>query len=128
MDKFEAAIVTETAEGFDRGKAEIALQDYLIAKIGGGASMFESREPGVIAMERLGWQDEDRIDWEELAFTLENEIGTPVACIDDADWSFDDRPDEEATYIAFAIPSLNPEYADEAARSTRFFRQKPTTP
>jgi len=113
MDSYEKAVATEMAEGFDRSKAEDALQEFLCARLHGGAAMFESNTVGVIAMERLDWRDEQKIDWDELSAALEKATGVSVACIDDTDWSFDDRCDEEATYFAFAIPSLDRGYADD---------------
>jgi len=114
MTKYDDAIKLELAEGFDRGAAEDALQEYLCARLHGGAPMFESRVAGVIAMERLGWDDEQKIDWDDLSAALEKATGVAVACIDDCDWSFDDQCDEEATYFAFAIPSLDAGYAAES--------------
>lgn len=116
MDRYAAAVAAELAEGFDRNVAEAALQDFMTAKLGGGVVMFESAATGVIAMERLGWIDKQKIDWDELTAVLQKATGVEVAQIDDCDWSFDDRCDEEATYFAFAIPSLEAGYAGAGAR------------
>lgn len=111
--KHDEMIAQELAEGFDRDKAEDALQKYMEAKLGGGIATYESRVAGVIAMERLNLFVDDQIDWDAFAEVLKAEVGVPVACIANCDWTFDDQCDEEATYIAFDILSLDDSYRDE---------------
>jgi hypothetical protein len=93
----------EAADAFDRSLAEDAVSEAL-----GGVEIFDSRVPGVVAFERVDVQD-----WNAFATDLAAKVGHPVACIASADWSFDDRHDEEAVYVAFAIPSLPADYADD---------------
>lgn len=111
MDKYAETVAIELAEGFDRSVAEGALQDFMTAKLGGGVVIFESAAAGVIAMERLGWDDEKKVDWDEVSEALEKATGISVVEVDSCDWSFDDQCDEEATYLAFGIPSLEKGYA-----------------
>lgn len=109
---YEKMIQTELAEGFDRALAENIIQDFMTEKLKGGVETFESSATGVIAIERLSYIDTDKFDWDDLTERLEEKLGIGVAAIEDCDWSFDDRCDEEATYIAFRIPSLAKGYAD----------------
>jgi hypothetical protein len=114
MRKTEEEIIRiELSEGFDRALAESIVQDFMIEKLKGGVATFESSTTGVIALERLSYIDTDKFEWDDLAELLEEKLGIPVAAIEDCDWSFDDRCDEEATYIAFRIPSLEKGYAEE---------------
>lgn len=93
----------EAAEAFDRDVAEDAVNEALE-----GVEIFPSRVPGVVAFERV-----EDCDWDELAARLAEAVGHPVACIATADWNFDDRHDEEAVFVAFAIPSLPADYAED---------------
>lgn len=112
--KYETAIATEKAEGFDRTVAEDAIDAYMTSKLGGSFAFFESANPGVLAMERPDYNDSERIDWDELAARLKEATGVKVACVAQCEWSFDDRCDEEAVFIAFDIPSLPEDYADDS--------------
>lgn len=105
----------EAAEAFDRSLAEDAVSGAL-----GGVEIFDSRVPGVVAFERVEVRD-----WNAFASDLAAKVGHPVACIASADWSFDDRHDEEAVFVAFAIPSLPADYAD-AARNLATPRSGPS--
>lgn len=109
----DSVIGREISEGLDRTKAEDALIDFMTDKIGGAVEIFESNTVGVIAFERLSYIDEDKIDYDELSDALRDATGVPVACIANCDWTFDDRSDEEATLIAFRIPSLDEGYKDD---------------
>lgn len=113
MRKYEEARKIEISEGFDASLAEAALQAYMEKRLGGfGIETFESAAPGVIAFERLGWSDENKIDFDELEQELEKATGLEVVAIVDCEWSFDDKPDEKATYVSFNIPSLEESYKD----------------
>jgi hypothetical protein len=100
---YDQCRTVEAAEAFDRDMAEDAVNEAL-----GGVAIFPSRVPGVVAFERI----EDR-DWDELATRLAEAVGHPVACIATADWNFDESNDEEAVFVAFAIPSLPGDYAED---------------
>lgn len=103
----------ETAEGFDRSVVEDIVQAYFERTIGGPLAMFESSNPGVIAFERPTGTDASKTDWDELAADIVRGTGIGVDLIANADWTFDDRPDEEAVYIACRIPSLPFDYSFE---------------
>lgn len=103
----------ETAEGFDRSTVEDIIQAYLERTIGGPLEMFESSNPGVIAFERPTGIDASKMDWDELAADIVRGTGIGVDLIANADWTFDDRPDEEAVYISCRIPSLPFDYSFE---------------
>lgn len=96
--------------GFNRSIAEDAVQEYIEVKLGWPLEMFESKTPGVIAIERPSYIDEDKIDFEELAEFVSAKVGIDVVAIEHCDWTFDDGCDEEAIYIAFDIPELEPDY------------------
>lgn len=100
---YDQCKAAEAAEGFDRDLAEDAVGEALE-----GVEIFPSRVPGVVAFERV-----EARDWNELAACLSEAVGHPVACIATADWNFDDSNDEEAVFVAFAIPSLPADYADD---------------
>ncbi len=102
--------MTQTVE-FDRDAAEDAVERYLAGKIG-GISIFESRAEGVVAFERIGSYDSERIDFDDMARQLSAALGITVVNIARCDWSFDDEPDQEAHYVAFGVPGLDPDYAE----------------
>ena len=110
---YDEMIAQEKAEGFDRSVAEDVIDRYFETKIGGVMPIFESNEPGVIAFERLSWVDGDKVSFDHLASLLKEATGTEVVCVASCDWSFDDRADEEATFFAFDIPSLDTEYRND---------------
>jgi hypothetical protein len=95
---------------FDPDVAEDAAQAFFREAIGGAVQMFESRQPGIIAFERLGLSDAPNIDWRKLAERLTAAIGHRVVCVADCDWQFDDRCDEAATFVSFDVPGLDPDY------------------
>lgn len=105
-DEFEAL---EKSEGFHRFAAECAAEEY----VGGGLSIFESRTPGVIAVERLSSRTSRAVDYDDLARVVSDMAGAEVICIADCEWSFDDSCDEEATLIAFDIPSVPEDYRSD---------------
>lgn len=93
----------EAGENFDRTVAEDAVREAL-----GGVEIFESTVPGVVAFERV-----EAPDWDAFAADLASKVGHTVACIASTDWSFEDRNDEEGFFVAFAIPSVAADYADD---------------
>lgn len=105
-------IEIEKEQGFDRAKAEAAIDEYIISKLTLPLETFESRTPGVIAFERPSYIDEDKIDFDELAEFVSARVGIEVVSIGHCDWTFDDDCDEEAIAVAFDIPALEPEYRD----------------
>ena len=86
---------------FDRDEAEEALQEILSKKLGGAVEIYESTTPCVVAFARLDAYDIRKVDFQEVAAMLARKLGIGVVCIASADWTFDDKCDEEATYIAF---------------------------
>lgn len=108
----------------DRANAELAIEEYIVSKLGMPLEIFLSKTPGVIAMERPSYIDEDKIDFEELAAFVSAKVGVDVVAIDHCDWSFDDDCDQEAIYIAFDVPELEPEYREE--NSNLIKRDQPT--
>ncbi|WP_315921196.1 hypothetical protein [Mesorhizobium sp. SP-1A] len=102
----------EKEQGFDRAKAEAAIDEYIISKLTLPLETFESNTPGVIAFERPSYIDEDKIDFDELAEFVSARVGIEVVSIGHCDWTFDDDCDEEAVAVAFDIPALEPEYRD----------------
>lgn len=110
MNKYQEAVAVERAEGFDRAEAESVIEDWLLEKGAGSREFFASRQPGVIAFERLGYEDRQGADLQGLAADLLDKTGVHVACIANCDWSFDEDSDLEATYVAFRIPSLDEGY------------------
>lgn len=104
---------TEKPVTFDRERIELAVESYVASKLeNGGVSVFESRTPGVVAMERLDHYDAPKVDWDEFAAAIEAETGLKVVCVAHCEWQFDDQCDEEATLIAFDVPELDAEYRD----------------
>ncbi len=99
---------------FDPTIAEDALQAYMNRIFGGGLETFESSAVGVVAFERLSGNDDDKVDWDALATEMSRAAGFPVACIANADWSLDGRCDEEATFVAFQVPGVDPDYLESS--------------
>lgn len=128
---------------FDSAAAEDAVGKFLSDKLypGQGFGMpfevFDSKTPGVIAIERISFMDQRRFNWDELAASVARETGVGVVCIAHCDWQVE-RPaendedtdhrddsdndaaiddthtvDEEAILIAFDIPELDNEYRDD---------------
>lgn len=102
--------MTQTAE-FDRDAAEDAVQAYLNKK-DLFVSIFESSADGVVAFERLDSYDSEKVDFDDMARHLSEAMGVTVVNIARCDWSFSDRCDDEAHYVAFGVPGLDPDYAE----------------
>jgi hypothetical protein len=109
---------------FDRSTAEDAVQKYIELKLGMPLEIFLSNTPGVVAMERPSYIDEDKIDLEELAEFVSTKVGIEVVAIDHCDWTFDDDCDQEALCIAFDVPDLEPEYRSKTSNLIK--RDQPT--
>lgn len=73
---------------------------------------------GVVPFIRLDGSECRRIDdWQEVAAELARETGVGVSCIANCDWCLMQGPDEEATFIAFAVPGLADNYRDDQYRN-----------
>ncbi len=96
----------ELVNGMDQSNLEDAVLAAIEKRIGAPVAVFESANYGVVAIERLTGRDADRVDWDEVAAELARTTGVGVTCVANCDWTFDDRPDEEATYVAFACPGV----------------------
>ncbi|AOG03427.1 hypothetical protein [Bosea sp. RAC05] len=101
---------------FDPTLAEDALQQVMEKMFGGGIEIFESTTPGVIAFERIWLRDApgSTPTWQEVASAIAIKTGYDVLAIAHCDWTFDDRPDEEAILMAFDIPELPEDYRSES--------------
>lgn len=105
------------AGGMTQGELEQAVCAAIEKRLGSPVEIFDSVHHGVVAFERLGDWEADRIDWQEVAAELARETGIGVTCVVDCDWSFDDRCDEEATFVSFALPSVPEDYRDDEFRN-----------
>lgn len=112
MNKYKAAVEIAKSEGLDILKAENTLTDFFQARVG-SVIIFDSAVPGVMAFERIDAIVGSNKMADDLADHLTAETGIPVICIANCDWSFDDACDEEATLVAFDIPSLPEDYRDD---------------
>lgn len=106
---------------FDPSIAEDAIDDYFISRGSNGYATFDSSTPGVVAFERIS----ENLAWDELAAHVVRKTGYTLTCIADADWSFNDQPDEEATWFAFETEGLTDDYRDDPYRNKL---QRPFTP
>ncbi len=94
---------------FDRDMVEVHVMEAIAeATDGRGIDVLSSSAEGVVAFERM--DASQAVDWDALADALRERTGLDVACIADCDWSFDDREDEKATFIAFDVPGLDDDY------------------
>lgn len=106
----------EERDGFDRTLVEDAVNKYLTEKIGGPYNFLESTAPGVLAIERIDGYDADKIDWNELACFVARSTGYTMLAAANCDWQTSDGPDEEATWMSFDIPGVDPDYKSEPYR------------
>jgi hypothetical protein len=106
----------QTVNGMDQSNFEDAVCDAIEKRIGSRPTAFASATYGVVAIERLTGRDA-KVDWDEVAAELARTTGVGVTCVANCDWTFDDQPDEEATYIAFACPNVPADYAHSEYRS-----------
>jgi hypothetical protein len=110
MNKYERTASVEASEGFVREDVEAAVAAALAdSPLGGGQEVFESANPGVVALERLCGPEGYR-HLQALAEDITSRTGLSVLCIANCDWSFDDECDDEATFISFDVPSLPDSY------------------
>lgn len=98
---------------FDRNAVEAKVREVIRDLTGDWVAVFESRTPGVVAIERIDGYGTIPIEWQNVASLLANETGLAVVCIADCHWGFDDRCDEKATFIAFDVPDLSDEYRND---------------
>jgi hypothetical protein len=101
----------------EQSNFEDAVLAAIEKRIGGAVEMFDSDNLGVVAFERLSGSDAGKIDWQELAAALARDTGVGVTCVVHTHWAFDDRCDEEATFIAFDLPSVPADYRDDKYRN-----------
>jgi len=102
----------ELEQGFNRQKAEAAIERFIESKLGMPLDFYTSHSPGVIAFERPSWIDEDKVDFDELSSFLAKEMGIEVVSAENSYWSTDDDWDNEAVVVAFDIPALDDDYRD----------------
>ena len=111
MTTWNRDLVEETArEAIDAGLVSGPLKS-------GSAKPFECRVPGVIAFERMETTGRDDLDWPACAQAVADATGLVVLAVAHCDWSFDDRCDEEATFIAFDVPGVPEDYAAPHGRN-----------
>ena len=110
---YEECAAIEKAEGFDRTAVEDAIAEAVNAAIGQQPAAFESRNPGVVAVERVHCFGDDRLDWQRVMTEVARKTGAAAVCVAHCDWQQDDDADEEAVLIAFDIPSLPEDYRDD---------------
>jgi len=102
-----------TDGAFSRDGAELALSTYLdetsrIAYV----EIFDVRDEGVVAFERLDGPEAGKVDWDHLATEVSAMTGLPVANVADAELTLADGRTVDATYVAFDVPRLDPDHAD----------------
>lgn len=115
-DVIEKRDQIEERDGFDRTLAEDAINQYLTEKIGGPQGFLDSSAPGVLAMYRISSYDDGKFSWNELACQVARETGYTMLAAANCDWETDDGPDEEATWLSFDIPGVDPGYKDAPYR------------
>ena len=101
----------------DQSNLEDAVLEAIEKRIGAPVQIFESANFGVVAFERLTGSDRSKVDFQEVAAQLARSTGIGVCCVCNADWTFDDKCDEEATFIAFDLPSVPADYKDNSHRN-----------
>lgn len=101
-------------KNMDQSNLEDAVAAALEKRTGSYLDTFPSANFGVVAFERLTGSDARKVEWQEVAAALARETGIGVSCIAHADWTFDDRCDEEATFIAFTVPGVPKDYLDDS--------------
>lgn len=103
--------VIEANAKFDR----LAVEDTvsaILARYGHATDVLESSTAGVVAVSRVG--DYGGFpDYQRIAAAIARETGHEVRVIANCDWTFDDRCDEEATYLLFGIEGFDASYEDE---------------
>jgi hypothetical protein len=105
------------AADMEQSNFEDAVMAAIEKRIGGTVEMFESANLGVVAFERLSDSEARKVDWQELAAALARDTGVGVTCVVHTHWSFDDRCDEEATFISFDLPGVPEDYRDDKYRN-----------
>ncbi len=101
----------ESKAGFDRLAVEDTISSIL-GRYGHNADILESTASGVVAFTRIGDYGPFP-DYQRIAAAIARETGHEVRVIANADWSFDDRCDEEATYVLFGIEGFDASYENE---------------
>jgi hypothetical protein len=109
---------TSKSADLDQTNFEDVVSAAIARRLGGmPPDIYESNTLGVVAIGRLEGQDSARVDWQEVAAELARETGVGVVCIANCDWTFDDRHDEEATFISFDLPSVTGSYRNDPYRN-----------
>lgn len=101
----------EKADGFKRLAVEEILLDAIEASVGERPVTFPSLAPGVVAIERIYPRGNQVLDWQRIASEVAIKTNIGLLCIANCDWQMPKGADEDATYIAFDIPSLPQDYA-----------------
>lgn len=110
-------MIGEITKDFNQTYFEDAVKAVLAKRIGEDPDIIGGRNNvnfGVVPFVRL---EGKRLDWQEVAAALARQTGVGVTCVAHCDWSFVDRPDEEATFIAFAVPGVSEDYRDHPYRN-----------
>jgi hypothetical protein len=108
-------MIGDVVEGFEQSVFEDAVKAALAKRIGEEPDIIGvNLNYGVVPFIRL---EGKKVDWQELAAALARQTGVGVTCIAHCDWSFADRPDEEATFVAFAVPGVSEDYRDDPYRN-----------
>lgn len=107
----------EKADGFNRLAVEEALLDAIQAGVGERPVTFPSMVPGVVAVERIYPRGNQVLDWQRIASEVALKTKVGVLCIANCDWQMTRGADEDATYVAFDIPSLPQDYATSGRNS-----------
>lgn len=103
--------VIEAKANFDRFAVEDTIS-AILGRFNQDADILESTVPGVVAFTRIG--DYGTFpDYQRIAAAIARETGHEVRVMANADWTFDDRCDEEATYVLFGIEGFDKSYEDE---------------
>ncbi|MGY3581942.1 hypothetical protein ACVIGB_001135 [Bradyrhizobium sp. USDA 4341] len=100
----------------EQSNFEDAVSAAIEKRIGSPVEIYESANLGVVAFARLTDYG-GKLEWQELAAALARDTGVGVTCVANTDWTFDDRCDEAATFIAFDLPSVPENYRDHKYRN-----------
>lgn len=103
----------------EQSNFEDAVRSALAKRIGYDPDIIDDNENfGVVPFIRLDNSECRRVgDWQELAAELARETGVGVTCIANCDWNMMKGPNEEATFITFAVPGVSENYRDDPYRN-----------
>lgn len=106
-----------TKATLDQSNLEDAVSAAIRKRIGCEPGTLESVDEGVVAIPRLDGPDFGKVDWQEVAAELARETGLGVLCVANCDWQNMEGPDEEATFIAFDLPTVPENYRADPYRN-----------